>query len=115
MKIDPINRAYAGMPREHSAIEGNLQFDKAEWRPEGERETKVIEANLNEQLDRANNVLDSLGQMLHFKYHKESERFFVQIVEAGTNKVIKTMPPEEFFDLIGRIREAVGLIVDERK
>jgi flagellar protein FlaG len=37
----------------------------------------------------------------------------VKVIDSRTDEVIKEIPPEQLQRLHGRIREAIGLIVDE--
>ena len=38
----------------------------------------------------------------------------VQVIEKATDEVISEIPPEKILDLVARIEEMIGLIVDQR-
>ena len=38
----------------------------------------------------------------------------VRVVNVFTDEVIKEIPPEEVLDTVARIREMIGLLIDER-
>lgn len=58
-------------------------------------------------------LTDFFQKGILLKLHKDTERFFVQVINAETQEVLKEMPPEEFLDLIAKIRNIVGLFLDE--
>lgn len=51
---------------------------------------------------------------LQFSINKELEQIVVKVIDTETDKVIKVLPPEELQRLHLRIREAIGLLFDEK-
>ncbi len=47
--------------------------------------------------------------------HEGTNRVTIKIVNKETKEVIKELPPEETLDMIARIWEIAGLMVDERR
>lgn len=64
--------------------------------------------------DNANQYLDSIKKNLHFEFHESSERMYVAIIDRETQEVIKELPPREFLDVVGKIKEVIGLLIDEK-
>lgn len=60
-----------------------------------------------------NGISDILQKGILLKLHKETERYFVQVIDVETQEVLKELPPEEFLDLVSKIRNIVGLFLDE--
>ncbi len=54
-----------------------------------------------------------LHRKLKFSINKELNRVIIKVIDAETDKVIKELPPEELQRVSIRIREAVGLLIDE--
>ncbi len=67
----------------------------------------------DEVLVEFNELTDFFQKGILLKLHKDTERFFVQVINAETQEVLKEMPPEDFLDLIAKIRNIVGLFLDE--
>lgn len=59
-------------------------------------------------------VLEESRRRLRFRVHEETGRIWVQVIDQQTNEVVKEIPPERYLDLVARIWELVGLLVDER-
>jgi flagellar protein FlaG len=54
-----------------------------------------------------------LNKKLKFYVNKELNQVVVKVIDSTTDKVIKEIPPEEIQKLHIRIREAIGLLIDE--
>ena len=56
-----------------------------------------------------------LNRRLRFDYNEQLEQVVVKVIDASTDKVIKELPPEELQRVHIRIREAIGLLIDESR
>lgn len=50
-----------------------------------------------------------------FGIHEGTQRVTIKIVDKQTKEVIKELPPEKTLDMIAKVWEMAGLIVDERR
>ena len=50
-----------------------------------------------------------------FGIHEATNRVTIKIVDKETRKVIKEMPPEKTLDMIAKVWELAGLMVDEKR
>lgn len=64
-----------------------------------------------EQLEKTSYIFD---RRFKFSVNREINRIVVKVIDAATDKVIKEIPPEEIQRLAARIRETIGLLVDEK-
>lgn len=55
-----------------------------------------------------------LNRKLKYVINEEIGCVVVQVIDAETDKVIKEIPPREIQRLIARIKETLGLLVDEK-
>lgn len=87
------------------AVEGiDTSFDRVQYEPAKEQVQKWV--------DEAQNVLQRVNAQLSFKIHEGTGRTLVQIVEKGTDEVIREIPPEKMLDVIAGIWQWVGVVVD---
>jgi flagellar protein FlaG len=70
---------------------------------------------VHEALRQANRATEAVNVSLRFKLHEDSNRFMVQVVNNQENEVIKEIPPEKILDLIARIQDMIGLLVNEKR
>ncbi|WP_312889042.1 flagellar protein FlaG [Desertibacillus haloalkaliphilus] len=75
---------------------------------------KVSRADLEEQIEGMNQMLDLNFTSLKFNVHEDLDRLFVQVVNRDTDEVIREVPPEQFLDMVASMLEHVGLLIDER-
>ena len=75
-----------------------------------------VREDAERELDRLNKILEGVGSRLKFDLYGEgaAKQFFVKVVDRESNTVLKMMPSEEVLNLRSRIRDAVGLLLDER-
>ena len=51
---------------------------------------------------------------LKFDVHEDTNRLMVNLVDGKANRVLKTFPSKEFLDMVARIKDYVGMIVDKK-
>lgn len=50
-----------------------------------------------------------------FGIHEETKRVTIKIVDKETQEVIREVPPEKTLDMIAKVWELAGLLVDEKR
>jgi FlaG protein len=50
---------------------------------------------------------------LAFRYDKELNRVIVQVLDAETHEVVRSIPPEEIVNALKQLRQLRGALVDE--
>ena len=50
-----------------------------------------------------------------FSYHEATKRISVKIVDKDTKEIIREIPPEKTLDMISKMWELAGLVVDEKR
>ena len=91
--------------------------DKADAQgQEGNGAAAQQQAN-NEQIKKAVEQLNK--NMAHstavFGIHEETNRVTIKIVDKDTKEVIKELPPEKTLDMIAKVWELAGIMVDEKR
>lgn len=100
----------AALSRQITAANGVVQ--KADGADATQTSTRsVMEAVLSQNGDVAKNVMPAT--MLTFQRHESSDRWMAVVVDSRTGDVVRTMPPEELLDAIGRVKEMLGLVLDD--
>ena len=70
---------------------------------------RTTQQYLNEILD----YTQFFNKKLKFSVNQELNQVVVKVIDAETDKVIKEIPPEVLQRMHVRIREAIGLLIDE--
>lgn len=50
-----------------------------------------------------------------FGFHDETNRVMIKIIDKETKEVIKEIPPEKTLDMIAKVWELAGILVDEKR
>lgn len=50
-----------------------------------------------------------------FGIHEATQRVTIKIIDKDSKKVIKELPPEKTLDMIAKVWEMAGILVDERR
>lgn len=133
MEISPIS-SIDSASKAKTNIEGDLnrELQKHQDQPKNlnshgptqksadEKSTPIMVEHLDredlEELKGAINVLNDVVKIFNekvaFDIHEDSGRMFVKVLDSQTDKVIRTIPPEEILNLSAKIQNVVGLILD---
>lgn len=82
-------------------------------RDDGQAKQTISE---NSQIRKA---VDEINKKAHnseavFGIHEATNRVTIKIVDKGTKKVLKEYPPEKTLDMIAKVWEMAGLLVDKK-
>lgn len=71
----------------------------------------------NEQIKKAVEQLNKkMGQSeAVFGFHEATNRVTIKIIDKDTKEVIKELPPEKTLDMIAKVWEMAGILVDEKR
>lgn len=80
---------------------------KAQAQQQSEQLKKAI-AEMNRKINNSN-------EEAVFGVHEDTNRIMIKIMDKETKEVIKEFPPEKTLDMIARIWEMAGILVDEKR
>lgn len=87
-----------------------LQQDQAAAQEKGViSEEEVIKA-----IERANKSLEGVFTQFEFSIHEKTKEIMVKVIDRETGELIREIPPEKILDLIAKLWELAGILVDER-
>ncbi|MBR5969127.1 MAG: flagellar protein FlaG [Lachnospiraceae bacterium] len=98
---EPVKQA------EHAAPQNEQPHEKSEQEVEAENERiKKAISNLNKKLDHNTEAV--------FGVHEKTNRVTIKMVDKESKKVVKEFPPDKTLDMIAKVWELAGLMVDEK-
>lgn len=82
-----------------------------------ENEQAANEKVSNEQLKRAVEQLNKkIGNSeAVFGVHEDTHRVTIKIIDKDTKEVLKELPPEKTLDMIAKVWEMAGILIDEKR
>ena len=79
-----------------------------------EQESRVTDGEaLRKQISDLNRRLNTTE--CQYGIHEETQRVTLKIVDKETKEVIKELPPEKTLEMIAKVWEMAGLLIDEKR
>lgn len=84
------------------------------------KQNQEKEENAQASNERIKKAVENLNKSLNdveavFGVHEKTDRVTIKIVDKKTKETIKELPPEKTLDMIAKVWELAGLLVDEKR
>lgn len=79
----------------------------------GKKEHEASESSVDDAVRSANRRMERTR--CEYSYHKETNRVSIKVIDKDTDKVIREIPPEKSLDMLQKMWEMAGIMVDERR
>ena len=137
MAIEAVNTtgvAYQGSSQNQTVeitnVEANSETEASALKDNGNVRRQAQELNIDNGNDATENKMQSPTEALTkaveeinkrvtnseavFGIHEETNRVTIKIVDKDSRKVLKEYPPEKTLDMIAKVWELAGILVDEK-
>lgn len=83
-------------------------------------EQKEQEQQYQADHEKIKNAVEQMNKNMNqseavFGFHDDTNRITIKIVDKETKEVIKEVPPEKTLDMISKVWEMAGILVDEKR
>ena len=95
---------------EKSSSDGN-----ASQQQKAAKNAQATPDQLKKMIEEMNKKINNSNEIAMFGIHEETNRIMIKIMDKDTKEVIKEFPPEKTLDMIAKIWEMAGILVDERR
>lgn len=111
VKSQEINKANRDTNDSYNALKKNASMLSEQER----RELPISERLVIEAIEKANKAIYGGGRKFEFSIHEKTKEIMVKVIDSETDEVIREIPPEKILDLVAKIWEMAGILVDERR
>ncbi|WP_063868024.1 flagellar protein FlaG [Paenibacillus sp. Soil766] len=66
-------------------------------------------------IERANKAAQGITTTFEFKIHEATKQIMVKVLDKDTGEIVREIPPEKVLDMVAKLWEKAGIIVDERR
>lgn len=83
-----------------------------------EAEKKILpvsEKFIIDAIEKANKAIEGTRTEFKFSIHKETHEISVKVIDKDNGEVIREIPPEKVLDMVAKMWEMAGIIVDEKR
>lgn len=79
------------------------------------KELPVSDKVVIDAIQKANKAIMGANTRFEFSIHEKTKEIVVKVINSDTNEVIREIPNEKILDMVAKMWEMAGLIVDERR
>ncbi len=116
VNVDTTTAAVVKTQAEGSENDGASSGNNAN---SGLQQQALNSQSANEQLKKAvaemNRKINNSNEEAVFGIHEKTNRITIKIVNKDTKEIIKEFPPEKTLDMIAKVWEMAGILVDEKR
>lgn len=80
----------------------------------GEQKETVTQEKVEEAVRSINEFLHTQQKSSKFVFHEGLDKYYVKLVNAETEEIIKEIPPERLLNAFYEMQKLAGMIVDEK-
>ena len=81
----------------------------------GQKEEETISSKIKDAVDKVNQKIVPSKTRCEFSYHEDTKRVSIKVIDQNTEEVIREIPPEETLDMLSKMWELAGILIDERR
>ncbi|MCH5266041.1 MAG: flagellar protein FlaG [Lachnospiraceae bacterium] len=112
-KPEPVEVSRAVAAPESTPAPVSQAEKKQNGEQDAKRERAASEASIDDAVKSANRKMERTR--CEYSYHKETNRVSIKVMDADTDEVIREIPPEKSLDMLQKMWEMAGILVDERR
>jgi len=102
----------------------NINFEKAKVKPEtsiadeqnykNDLQITNQEQVLEIAIEKANKALEGMERHFEYEVHKPTNQVVITVVDDKTKEVVREIPPKKLLDIVAKLWELAGIIVDKK-
>ncbi|WP_080873268.1 flagellar protein FlaG [Oceanobacillus timonensis] len=79
-----------------------------------EENRAVSRAQVEQVIEKMNDFLKPVRRNIKFEMHEKLEKYYVTVVDADKEEVIREIPPKKMLDMYAEMADFMGLLVNKR-
>lgn len=90
-------------------------YDYKELSQKNKYELSMDEAAWINMIEKANKAINGATCSFEYSIHEVTKEIMVKVINKDTKEIIREIPPEKILDMVAKMWEMAGIIVDERR
>lgn len=82
---------------------------------EANKDEETASSKMKAAIDKVNEKIVPSKTRCEFSYHEDTNRISIKVIDQATEETIREIPAEETLNMLSKIWELAGLLVDERR
>lgn len=115
VNVDQTTAAVAEIKpqEEKSGSDGN--GSRQQQAAAGSQKNQAMPDQLKKAIAEMNKKINNSNEEAIFGVHEQTNRVMIKIIDRETKEVVKEFPPEKTLDMIAKLWEMAGILVDEKR
>ena len=124
MRIDSMDASLMQFKNTNNTVQKNVGVKKVNSENNNVQNNKKNE-NLNDHdvsakeiidaIEKANKAIVGVRTQLEFSIHEGTKEIMVKVINTETKEVVREIPSEKILDMVAKMWELAGIMVDERR
>ncbi|MFE5324108.1 flagellar protein FlaG [Paenibacillus sp. NPDC056579] len=92
-----------------------VQASTTELLHKNKQQLSIAEEAIVKAIEKANKALAGVEKSFQYSVHEKTGDIIVKVINQDTKEVIREIPPEKLIDLVVKLQEISGVIIDEKR
>lgn len=124
MRIDSMDASLMQFKNTNNTVQNSVGVKKTNSENNNVQKNKKDE-NLNDRNASAKEIIDAIENankaiigaqtQLEFSIHEGTKEIMVKVINTDTKEVVREIPSEKILDMVAKMWELAGIMVDERR
>ncbi len=75
---------------------------------------QISDQQVIRMIEKANKALQLRSTAFEFAVHKQTKQIMVKVFDKDSGEIIREIPPQKVLDMVAKMWELAGLLIDER-
>ena len=75
---------------------------------------QTSESQCKKVTEELNNFMQSMNTDIKFVFHNRTDTLMIQVEDGKTHRVLKEFPAHELLDMVAKMKDDVGALVDQK-
>ncbi|HQD29771.1 flagellar protein FlaG [Acetivibrio saccincola] len=124
MRIDSMDASLMQLKNTQNTVQNTLGVKKTSLennnvqkvtKDEGQNDSDVTAKEIIDAIEKANKAIIGARTQLEFSIHEGTKEILVKVINTETKEVIREIPSEKILDMVAKMWELAGTLVDERR
>lgn len=93
----------------------NVQKDYSQMPGQEKDDLTVSNKTVFNAIENANKAISLSNRRFEYSIHDKTNEIMIKVIDSDTDEVIREIPPEKILDIVAKMWEMAGLIVDEKR
>lgn len=108
--VEPVEK----LDKMTNVVENSQGKGSADASQQGNDKQAASNEQIKKAVEQLNKNMAAHSEAI-FGIHEDTNRVTIKIVDKDTKKVLKELPPEKTLDMIAKVWEMAGILIDEKR